>query len=196
MTGTELLEAILAELKAQRSTPLGFGVGSRPRYIYPNRKHSDCLWYFWNGAEHEPILEPDLTGVITRVEVGAKDFKGKTNAKVRFHIQADARYVLEAGDETTFCRSLLGAMAMLTAAELKQAITICVEAGREPGVLLCEVWQGGQKLFNPDARNLNVPDMIRQAQQKLGQAPGPAAPAAARSGQLAARQRSDGNPDW
>ena len=58
---TELLQAILDELKAQGrsegSTPLGFGNPPRARYIYANRQYPDCLWYFWNGGKsiYEPI---------------------------------------------------------------------------------------------------------------------------------------------
>ena len=78
-----LLQEILAQLRTSNQV-LGFGHSPKTRYIYANRKYPDCLWYFWNGAkdEHEPIEYNALTGMIERLEIEQKEYKGKPENKV------------------------------------------------------------------------------------------------------------------
>jgi hypothetical protein len=140
-----ILEAI--EAQAQPSQPLGFGHPPKPRYIYANRQYSDCLWYFWNGAksEHEPIVHHALTGIVTKVDVEAKEFRGKPDPKLNVHVMADRAYVIQAGFETQFARGLLYSLHQLP--DLSRPITIAVEAGDTEQVLFCRVYQSGQAVF-------------------------------------------------
>ena len=106
---TQLLQAILAELRASKQ-PLGFGHPPKPRYIYPNRKYPNCLWYFWNGGkkEHEPIEFHALTGIIDRLEITEKEFKGETELKVNLHVRAERVYIIQVGYETLFAKGRSG----------------------------------------------------------------------------------------
>jgi hypothetical protein len=134
----QLLTAILSELR--RGPALGFGHPPSPRYIYANRQYSDCLWYFWNGEkkEHEPISHHALTGVIEKLEVETKEYKGKPDVKLNLHLRADRRYVIQAGFETEFSKGLLARLNLVR--DLKSVITIAVQAGETEQVLFCRVW--------------------------------------------------------
>ncbi len=101
----QLLQAILEELRAAKQ-PLGFGHPPKARTIYANRQYLSCLWYFSNGAknEPEPIECHALTGMIERLEIEQKEYKGKLDPKVNLHVRAERRYVIQAGLETQFAR--------------------------------------------------------------------------------------------
>ena len=92
----QILQAILDELRASKQI-LGFGHPPKHRYIYANRQYPNCLWYFWNGAknEHEPIEYHALKGIVERLEIEEKEFRGKPDLKVNLHIRADVRQKLD-----------------------------------------------------------------------------------------------------
>jgi hypothetical protein len=147
MNTEELLQAILDELRASR-TPLGFGHPPKARYIYANRQYSDCLWYFWNGGknEHEPIAHHALTGVIEKLEIEEKEYRGKPDLKVNLHIRADRAYVIQAGFETLFAKGLLYTLSKLPQEAFTKPITIAVEPGETDQVLFC-------RIYNPTTGN-------------------------------------------
>lgn len=126
----QLLQAILDQLHAANQK-LGFGHPPKPRYIYANRQYSDCLWYFWNGArnEHEPITYHALTGLIERLEIEEKQFRGRPDHKVNLHVLADRAYVLQAGYETQFARGLLYMLSKLPVDAFKAADHNCRRGG-------------------------------------------------------------------
>lgn len=139
----QLLEAILNQLQATKQT-LGFGHPPKSRYVYANRKYPNCLWYFWNGAtnEHEPIEFHALTGIFESLEIEEKEYKGKPDLKVNLHISADRPYVVQAGYDTLFAKSLLYTISRLPTPALAQPITLAVEPGDTEQVLFC-------RLYNP-----------------------------------------------
>ena len=108
MQTDELLHQILIELRNQKNV-LGFGNPPKPRYVYANRQYTDCLWYFWNGAkaEHEPIELNALTGKVVKLEIETKEFRGKPDDKLNLHVEADRKYVIQAGLDTLFGKGLL-----------------------------------------------------------------------------------------
>lgn len=171
----QLLQALLDELRASKQQ-LGFGHPPKPRYIYANRKYSDCLWYFWNGAknEHEPIKFHALTGIVARLEVEQKEYKGQLECKVNLHVCADRKYVIQAGCETLFAKGLLYALSGLPSAAFTQPLIIAVEPGDTEQVLFCRIYNPvtGQSVYAPYPENTNWQEVTQQASAKIDQAHG------------------------
>lgn len=167
---TELLLQILNELKAQRQS-LGFCHPPKARYIYANRQYPDCLWYFWNGAKniHEPIEYPALTGLIEKLEIEEKEFRGKPDPKVNLHIRADRAYVIQSGLDTLFAKGLLHTLSKLPIEAFKQPITIAVEAGETDQVLFCRIYNPttGNAVYAPYPEDTNWDSVIRRAIEKV-----------------------------
>lgn len=170
-----LLQAILEELR-NSSQQLGFGHPPRPRYIYANRQYPDCLWYFWDSAkkEHEPIAFHALTGVVERLEVEEKEFRGKPDYKVNLHIRADRNYVIQSGLETLFAKGLVYALSKLPVAAFTQAITIAVEPGDTEQVLFCRIYNPvtRQAVYAPYTEPVNWQEVIARAIAKIDAARG------------------------
>jgi len=166
----ELLLQILNELKAQRQS-LGFCHPPKARYIYANRQYPDCLWYFWNGAKniHEPIEYPALTGLIEKLEIEEKEFRGKPDPKVNLHIRADRAYVIQSGLDTLFAKGLLYTLSKLPIEAFKQPITIAVEAGETDQVLFCRIYNPttGNAVYAPYPEDTNWDSVIRRAIEKV-----------------------------
>lgn len=136
----QLLQAMLSELRDfKQHQSLGFN--PNPRYIYANRKYDDCLWYFWDGINgvHEPIKSNSLTGIVDRLSLDEKSFKGKVECKVNLHIDADCHYVIQTGFATKFAQGLLYALSELPSSALSCSITTGVEAGDSDEVLFCRI---------------------------------------------------------
>ena len=175
LDSNQLLQAILDELRAARQ-PLGFGHSPKPRYIHVNRQYPDCWWYYWNGAknEHEPIEFNAITGIIERLEIEEKEFRGKPDHKVKLHIQADRKYVLQSGLETLFAKGLLYTLSKLPPQAFTQAITIAVEPGETDQVLFCRIYNPstGTAVYAPYAENTNWQAVTQRAITKIDAAYG------------------------
>jgi hypothetical protein len=153
MNTNDLLLAILTETKKQNSN-LGFGPPPKPRYIYANRQHADALWYFWDGSkkEHTPIEHHAITGLVEKLEIEAKEFKGKPDVKLNLHIRCGtSRYVLQAGMETQFGKGLLHNLSLIPKRAFANPITIAVEAGETEQVLFCRIYnpESGSAIYAP-----------------------------------------------
>jgi len=143
MTEIELLQQILSALKAQsQPSPLGFCEPPRTRHIYANRQYPDCLWYFWDGGKkaHEPIEQHAITGVIDKIELEVKEFRGKSDPKLNIHIKADKPYVIQSGVDTLFAKGLIFTLSKLPVEAFRKPITIAVEAGDTEQVLFCKIY--------------------------------------------------------
>lgn len=175
LDSNQILQAILDELRAVKQ-PLGFGHPPKPRYIYVNRQYPDCLWYFWNGAknEHEPIEKHALTGIIERLEIEEKEFRGKPDYKVKLYIQADRKYVIQSGLETLFAKGLLYTLSKLPIAAFLQAMTIAVEPGDTEQVLFCRIYNPttGQAVYAPYSEGTNWQAVTQRAITKIDEAHG------------------------
>jgi 3',5'-cyclic AMP phosphodiesterase CpdA len=135
------LRAILQELQASKQQ-LGFGHSPKPRYIYANRQYPDSLWYFWDGAkkEHEPILFQALTGIVEKLEIDQKEYKGKPEFKANLHIKADRNYVIQSGLETLFAKGLVYTFSKLPVTSSEKLFTPHLEPGNTKNSKdLCDV---------------------------------------------------------
>ena len=175
LDSSQILQEILAQLRTSNQS-LGFGHSPKARYIYANRKYPDALWYFWNGAkdEHEPIEFNALTGMIERLEIEEKEYKGKPENKVNLHIRADRNYVIQAGVETLFAKGLLYTLSKLPIKAFSQAMTITVETGDTDQVLFCRIYNPttGQVVYAPYAENTNWQAITQRAVAKVDAAHG------------------------
>ncbi len=175
MDTNELLQAILNEMRSSKQS-LGFGHPPRPRYIYANRQYSDCLWYFWNGAksEHEPIEFHALTGVIEKLEIEEREFRGKPDYKVNLHVRADRNYIIQSGYDTLFARGLIFTLSKLPTEAFRQPITIAVEPGDTEQVLFCKIYNpaSGQAVYAPYPEAVDWNAVIQKAIAKIATAHG------------------------
>ncbi len=169
------LQAILQELQASKQQ-LGFGHSPKPRYIYANRQYAECLWYFWDGAkkEHEPILFQALTGIVEKLEIEEKQYKGKPEVKVNLHIKADRNYVIQSGLETLFAKGLVYTLSKLPVASFNKPITIAVEPGDTEQVLFCRVYNPVTRLavYAPYTEPVDWQNVIARATSKINAAHG------------------------
>ena len=169
------LQAILQELQASKQQ-LGFGHSPRPRYIYANRQYAECLWYFWDGAkkEHEPILFQALTGIVEKLEIEEKEYKGKPEFKVNLYIKADRNYVIQSGLETLFAKGLIYTLATLPVVCFNKPMTIAVEPGDTEQVLFSRVYNPvtGRAAYAPYNEPVNWQHTIARAISKIDTAHG------------------------
>lgn len=133
----------------QQKQPLGFSEAPRPRYIYCNRSQN-CLWYWLNDARDVvPISQTALTCMVEKLEFKQVERRGKETWKIHLHVKADRRYILEAGYDSNFSKSLLSALSVLTPQQLQHPLTIEVQAADSDEVLFCRVYTDGELLFAP-----------------------------------------------
>ncbi|PSB09854.1 hypothetical protein C7B61_11090 [filamentous cyanobacterium CCP1] len=154
-----LLQQIVDVLKQQSTAPLqphrkytlGFGESPRPKYIYCNRSQGG-LWYsLADDASRtpQPIAHPALTCLVDRLEFKQVERRGRETWKTHLHVKADRLYILEAGYDSNFSRSLISALSVMTALQLQQPITIEVQAADTEEVLFCRVYSNGELIFAP-----------------------------------------------
>ncbi len=169
------LKEILEELRSSKQQ-LGFGHFPRPRYIYANRQYPDCLWYFWDGAnkKHEPILFQALTGIVEKLEVEEKEYKGKPDYKVNLHIRAERNYVIQSGYETLFAKGLIYTLATLPVVCFSKPMTIAVEPGDTEQVLFSRIYNPGtgRAAYAPYNEPVNWQHTIARAISKIDTAHG------------------------
>jgi hypothetical protein len=170
-----LLQEILDELRSGKaSILLGFGEAPKTRYIYANRQYPDCLWYFWDGAsnKHEPIGSSAITGIIEKVEIEDKEFRGKKDPKFNVHIRADRSYVIQSGVDTLFAKGLMFTLSKLPAEAFSKPIMISIEPGesKTEQVLFARVYNPatGALVFAPYGDDVNWGDVFVKLQNKLG----------------------------
>jgi hypothetical protein len=154
-----LLQQIVDVLKQQNSVPsnahrkyaLGFCESPRPKYIYCNRSQGG-LWYFLSDDANrtpQPITQPALTCLVDRLEFKQVERRGRETWKTHLHVKGDRLYILEAGYDSNFSRSLISALAVMTSLQLQQPITIEVQAAETEEVLFCRVYTHGELVFAP-----------------------------------------------
>lgn len=175
MSEIELLNEILQELRIQyQPSVLGFGNPPKTRYIYANRQYPDCLWYFWDGGKntHEPIGHHAITGVIEKIEVEDKEFRGKPDPKLNIHMKSDRSYVIQSGLETLFAKGLIYTLSKLPIEAFAKPIMIAVEAGDDDKVLFSRVYNPatGSLVFAPYAESVVWSDVINRAIAKVSEA--------------------------
>jgi hypothetical protein len=154
-----LLQQIVDVLKQQAAVPpamprkyaLGFGESPRPKYIYCNRSQGG-LWYSLADDANrtpQPISHPALTCLVDRLEFKQVERRGRETWKTHLHVRSDRLYILESGYDSNFSRSLISALAVMTALQLQQPITIEAQAADTEEVLFCRVYANGELVFAP-----------------------------------------------
>lgn len=177
MSEIELLSQILNQIKIQSQTQtsvLGFGDPPKTRYIYANRQYPDCLWYFWDGGKnsHEPIASHAITGVIDKIEIETKEYRGKPDPKLNVYVKADRPYVIQSGLDTLFAKGLIFTLSKLPIEAFRKPIMIAVEAGGDEKVLFSRVYNPatGSPVFAPYTDSVVWTDVIDKAIYKVSQA--------------------------
>jgi hypothetical protein len=137
----------IADAKAPRQL-LGFGPAPRTtQFIFCNRKNGG-LWYKLNEQSQPVIIEqPALTGYIRKLEFKTLERRGKDTPKLHCHIEADTHYTLESGHDSLFSKELLSAIAFTSPKDLREPITIEVQAADNETVLFCNVWVNSQRVM-------------------------------------------------
>ncbi|MGL5060008.1 MAG: hypothetical protein ACRC62_08495 [Microcoleus sp.] len=175
----ELLTQILDELRSQSTRSqskamMGFSDPPKVRYVYANRQYPDCLWYFWDGEKkvHEPIEHHALTGIVEKIEIEEKEFRGKPDRKVNIRVRADRTYVIQSGTETMFAKGLIYTLSKLPAEAFAQPIMIAVESGDTDQVLFCRVYNPatGKLVFAPYGDDVDWKTVFGKAIGKVDQA--------------------------
>lgn len=147
----------------QQKQPLGFSEPPYPRYIYCNRSNN-CLWYWLNEArEVVPIPQTALTCLVEKLEFKQVERRGKETWKVHLHVRADRRYILEAGYDSNFSKSLLSVLSILTPQQLQHPLTLEVQAADSDEVLFCRVYISGELIFAPWDENTSWKVVAKRA---------------------------------
>ncbi|ABW32605.1 hypothetical protein [Acaryochloris marina] len=128
--------------------PLGLGPSPSGLAIFCNRANTKT-WYTLDANTQPQELEyPALTGYLVSIEFPPKEYRGEKSHKLRFKMQADRLYTLEAGYKSVFAKGFLSEIAMLTPEQLRQPITIeATPSDQEEKVLFCSVWLGSEKVY-------------------------------------------------
>jgi hypothetical protein len=153
---TQALNAIVAELRriADAKAPqqlLGFGPAPKTQvYVFCNRKHGG-VWYTLNEQSQPVNIEhPALTGYIRKLEFKETIRRNEKSHKLHCYVEADRLYVLESSATAHFSKGLLNAIALLSAQDLQQPLTIHPQASTENAeVLFCNMYQGDRQVFAP-----------------------------------------------
>lgn len=140
---------------------LGFGPSPRPQTIYLNRQYPECLWYFWDHAasKQQPIEHESLTGYLTQIEIKEKEFRGKTDIKLNFHLRCDRAYKIEVGLDTLTAKSLLSGLMKVT--DFTQPITIAPEPGDTDTVVFGKIAIDGEIIYAPYPEDTIWPDILQ-----------------------------------
>lgn len=150
----------------QQKQQLGFGQSSRPRYVYCNRSQGG-LWYFLSEDSNrtpQPIAHNALTCLVEKLEFKQVERRGRETWKTHLYVQSDRSYILEAGYDSNFSRSLISALAILAPAQIQRPITIEVQAAESEEVLFCRVYTAtGELVFAPWDTQTDWRKVARQA---------------------------------
>ena len=143
------LKAIAQGIEKVPEPPLGFIQPPKPVWIYANRNQTDS-WYTLN-ADRQAVVCPSnaLAGQITDLTFKEVTRRGKPVWKLHLTLKADRTYVIEAGSDSCFSKSVLAALAKIPPADLKQAVTLEVYPADNGESLFSNLYVQGQKVFAP-----------------------------------------------
>ena len=177
-----LIHSIAESLRAiathMGETPtLGFVQPPRPTWIYANRMQGD-RWY-WRTANGEYELCPTaaLSGRLVQLEYKEVTRRQQPVWKLWATLEADRTYIVEAGKDSVFSKSLLAAIATLQPADLEKIVTLEVyPADQNQESLFCNFYLDGTKIYgkwgdDPDWETIayNAMMVVNQGQPSLSQ---------------------------
>jgi hypothetical protein len=132
----QLLEKLdrIANALEGKKPKLGLHEVGSAKFIYISEE-SGSPWYFRRNDQNIPILETAFSGYLQKLEIAHKEYKGKTEPKLRAHFLAEQPYIIQSGLQTTFSRGFLLALNLLQTDQLRQLLTITVKIGTENAIL-------------------------------------------------------------
>lgn len=145
----QLLGQILDQLKQPK---LGLVETPSTLWIYANRSNN-CPWYTIRDGEVFPVQQSALTGYLTELKFEKVERRGKESIKLQAFFMGDRPYCVESGHDAHFSKGLLSAIAVTTAKQLMQPITIAPQPGEDEAVLFCRVFVGSEPVrasYNDD----------------------------------------------
>lgn len=155
---------------------LGLGPSPKPFTLYVSTEHNPVGWHGWDHHRGEPIIidEPAVTGYVRAVGVVERERRGEMKPKLNIQLAAGQRnYIIEAGLDTHFSRSVLAAMARLEHKHFKRALTIVVEPGdRESKVVFGNLYfaeLGHEVRTQPHARDKDVDVLLEHVRATLAE---------------------------
>jgi len=125
---------------------LGFGPAPWPVRVYCNRTNGGN-WYVLKDSEPEIIPHEALTGIPLSLTFPRVERRGQEVIKMNLVIQADKTYILEAGYDSQFSKSLMSCLSMFGPGSLAgQVITVVPSPGSDESVLFCRVFFDGDQV--------------------------------------------------
>jgi len=145
-----------------------------PVYLFVGENTVDgrvSLWYEFdhNKLEPIPVFERALVGTLGNLILHAKEFKGKWAVKLDTVFQTpDQNYVVRAGVETNFVRSLI--LSLVQVEDFDKPLTLVLSPGDDGKVIFCAVHYTETNLkikyeWDPEMRLLPI---IQGLQKHLG----------------------------
>jgi len=142
----------LAQRISNLESKLTLGLSDHPpgqMRIYCNRQYPPALWYAFDG-EPRPLSAACITGYLTKLEFSKETRRNKETSKLHIHIQGDRPYLLECGGTTAFAKSVIVAVASLSAQDLTKPIAIAPRPGDDDNVLFATVYSDFQWVNIPE----------------------------------------------
>lgn len=163
---------------------LGF-FDSESKYIYVGSTQPNSPWYFWNKETEQPIpiTKSNLKCHITGIEVVLKEYKSEIKPKLQLHINANENYILQAGLNTWFAKTLLVRLVALNEVMLSSRISIEAKIGEEAKIVFVSVCNAHKewvkKPENIDYKDLDevaLYELVEKIKEKLKASDDPSPP--------------------
>ncbi|MGK7891965.1 MAG: hypothetical protein AB4042_21770 [Leptolyngbyaceae cyanobacterium] len=151
--GDNAIQSIAASLKAIATqlgtTPqLGFVQPPKTTWIYANRTQGDRWYWRTPDGNYELCPTSAIAGRLIQLEFKEVTRRQQPVWKLWATLEADRTYIIEAGRDSVFAKSLLVAIASLSPHILQQPITLEVyPADQNEESLFCNVYVEGERVF-------------------------------------------------
>lgn len=167
---SESLRAIVTP--ASQTPTLGFVQPPRPTWIYANRTQGDRWYWRIPTGEYELCPTAALSGRLVQLEFREVTRRQQPVWKLWATLEADRTYIIEAGKDSVFSKSLLASIATLQPTDLKNIVTIEVSpADQNQESLFCNLYLDGTKVYGKWGDNPDWKDITHTAMVLVNQAP-------------------------
>ena len=171
----DILRAIATPMS--KTPTLGFVQPPRPTWIYANRTHGDRWYWRTPTGEYELCPTAALSGRLVQLEFKEVTRRNQPVWKLWATLEADRTYIIEAGKESVFSKSLLAAIASLQPTDLARIVTLEVyPSDQNQESLFCSLYVDGNRVYgkwgeDPDWENIAHKAMVvvNQEQPSLSQ---------------------------
>lgn len=163
----ELLESIYNTLNGT----LGFGPSPYPVKVYCNRTNGG-VWYTLQDSNVQPIVQESLTGYLQQIRFEKVTRRDKEVSKLHIEIDADRKYILEAGSESQFSRTFLNCCSQFDVGVLHNKLVSIVPAPsqEDDSVLFCRLFVDGKSVRTENNPPTSDSDAWRQIAHKAKEA--------------------------